>query len=331
MIFMVIFNALKFKQITRFFFTISFICLNVYIYSQSKSTSFEEYINKHKNLAIQHQEQFKIPASIILAQGLLESAAGDSYLAKRANNHFGIKCKENWKGGSVLYTDDAPNECFRKYNTVEDSYKDHSLFLTQRKYYTPLFDLNIYDYKGWAHGLQRCGYATDKAYGTKLVRIIETYELYKYDRVDITYLLKSTTVEDDIYEIKNKASKNKKENKKSPIYFRRQIYESNDIHYIVAQENDNYDKIAKDMRVSKSRLLNYNEIPVDMKINEGDIVYLQKKKKRAEQGYIGHIVSPGESIYNISQKYGIRLNNLYKINNLDDKYIPKPGDTLKLR
>ena len=154
---------------------------SVQSYAQRKNSSYEAYISKYSNLAIEHQKKYKIPASITLSQGLLESGAGQSSLARQSNNHFGIKCHSDWRGGRVYHDDDLRGECFRKYNQVEDSYTDHSKFLAFRPRYAVLFNLDITDYKGWAKGLQQCGYATDKAYANKLIKVIEDYELYRYD------------------------------------------------------------------------------------------------------------------------------------------------------
>jgi hypothetical protein len=300
--------------------------------AKTKIPSFEEYIRKYKNLAIQHQKEYRIPASITLAQGLLESAAGGSYLAKTGNNHFGIKCKETWMGKKIYHTDDTPNECFRRYPSVEDSYLDHSLFLSKRKYYTSLFYLDMYDYKNWAYGLQKCGYATDKRYGDKLIRLIETYELYKYDKTHLADYTKQNPVEEDeIYEIKITSPGHSKIQEPSINDRIRKIYENNGIHYIIARENDTYDMIAYDMHARTSKILKYNEISEDFKLNGGDIIYLQDKKKYAAgDENIIHIVSEGESLYTISQQYGIKLKSLYKINRLKNTYIPKPGDTLRI-
>jgi LysM repeat protein len=300
--------------------------------SKSKVSSFEDYIRKYKNLAIKHQKEYKIPASITLAQGLLESAAGGSYLARNGNNHFGIKCKETWDGKKIYHTDDAPDECFRRYPSVEESYRDHAVFLAERKYYTSLFKLDLYDYKGWAYGLQRCGYATDKSYGEKLVKLIETYDLYKYDR---TVLIADNTdyssIEDDLDEMKKASTEHNKAQRFSIDNWVRKIYENNGVHYVIARQNDTYDMIAYDMQSRTSKILKYNEVPKGFKLNEGDIVYLQNKKSYpADQKTNIHTVANGESLHTISQQYGIKLKSLYKLNRLKEDYIPKPGDTLKV-
>jgi LysM repeat protein len=256
----------------------------------------------------------------------LESGAGNSRLARKGNNHFGIKCKKEWRGGRIYHDDDEKDECFRTYKTVEESYTDHSLFISKRIYYVSLFELDIHDYKGWAHGLQNCGYATDKSYGEKLVRLIETYELHKYDN---TKGIEKRTICDDIYEIKLNTSEYEKKHPEITNW-RRRIHETNGIHYITAQTNDTYEIIAYDTRMKLKRLLKYNEVTKDHKLKSGDIVYLQSKKKQASKEYSTHIVKEGESLYTISQLYGMKLKSVYKLNKLKYDYTPKPGDILKV-
>jgi LysM repeat protein len=303
----------------------TFVCFQGH--SQTKNPSYEAYINKYKDIAIQQQKLYKIPASITLAQGLLETGAGSSRLARVGNNHFGIKCKEEWTGGRMYHDDDAKNECFRTYKSAEDSYLDHSLFLAKRKYYVSLFDLNIYDYKGWAHGLQKCGYATDKLYGQKLVNIIETYELYKYDK---TQPVTKKQINDDIYEIKLDVSEFEI---KHPDYtkWRRNIYQVNGIHYIKAQANESYKTISDDIHMKLKKLYKYNEVSDAYKLSKGDNIFVQPKKKQAAKGNSVHVVKPGESVYSVSQTHGVKIKSLYKFNKLSDDYIPKTGDVLKIR
>jgi len=298
----------------------------VFVQGQTKNPSFEAYINKYKDLAIYHQGVYKIPASITLAQGILETAAGTSRLALQANNHFGIKCKEEWTGKRIYHDDDAKGECFRAYNSVEDSYLDHSLFLSQRKYYVSLFALDIYDYTSWAHGLQKCGYATDKHYGTKLINIIETYGLSKFDKLKVTEI---KPIRDDIYEIQISESFEKKH--PELVNWRRRILQVNGVHYIQAQPNDTYEIIAYDAHMKLKRLLKYNETTQDHKLANGDIVFLQNKKKQASKGTENHVVKAGESMYSISQTYGIKVQSVYKLNKLKKDYVPKKGDILKVR
>jgi flagellum-specific peptidoglycan hydrolase FlgJ len=141
------------------------------------------YVEDFKDVAIQEMKLYKIPASITLAQGILESGSGSGRLAVEANNHFGIKCHTGWIGGRIYHDDDEAQECFRTYNDASYSYRDHSLFLKDRSRYAGLFELEKDDYKGWANGLREAGYATDKRYPEKLISLIERYELYQYDNI----------------------------------------------------------------------------------------------------------------------------------------------------
>ena len=282
-------------------------------HGQHKLASYQKYIKTYGTLAIKQQTQYKIPASITLAQGLLESGAGQSDLARRSNNHFGIKCHE-WKGARVYHDDDLRGECFRKYNTVEQSYIDHSKFLAERSRYASLFKLRVTDYKGWAKGLQKCGYATDRAYANKLIKVIEDYELYRYDRMKV---VKKTT--------KRTITQPKSA---QPAY---QVYRTHGLIYVYAQENDDFDHIAANLGFSPRKLRKYNEVPEDFPLEKGDIIYLEKKKKKADKTYSQHVVQVGESMHDIAQKYGIQIKSLYKMNKKSADYIPMEGDVLKLR
>jgi len=282
--------------------------------AQRKNSSYVKYIDQYNSLAVQHQKKYGIPASITLAQGVLESGAGQSKLARQSNNHFGIKCHSDWKGGKVYHDDDEKGECFRKYKKVEESYEDHSRFLTARSRYASLFKLNITDYKGWARGLQKCGYATDKAYANKLIKLIEDYELYRYDSGKKT----------------QKSSPQKKEQPKEPIV-KRVVYKTHGLIYVVARQNDSFDRIARDLGFSAKKLIKFNEVPEDFPLQPGDIIYLQKKKKKADKPYYDHVVKIGESMHGIAQQYGVQIKNLYKMNKKDPEYIPVEGDVLKLR
>ena len=278
--------------------------------SLGKISSYEKYISQYSDLAIQHQKKYRIPASITLAQGLLESGAGQSSLAKRSNNHFGIKCHSDWKGETVYHDDDLRGECFRKYKRVEDSYEDHSRFLVERPRYASLFKLNIRDYKGWAKGLQKCGYATDKAYANKLIKVIEDYELYRFDKAKAT-----------------RGAAYTKESEKISY----QVYRTHGLLYVYALENDSFEQIANSLGFKAKNLRKYNEVPEDFPLGKDDIVYLEKKKKMADLPFTEHVVQVGESMHSIAQTYGIQVNYLYKMNKKDKDYVPEEGDILKLR
>lgn len=277
------------------------------IFAQTKSKAFLEYINQYSDLAVRQMQKHKIPASITLAQGILESGAGNSSFAKQSNNHFGIKCHRDWQGERVYKADDGPNDCFRKYKRVEESYEDHSLFLTKHGRYSVLFTYNITDYKSWARGLQTCGYATDKAYANKLIKLIEDYELYKFDQ------------------------SGKKTQKTTLPKVAREVYKTHGLIYVIAKQGDSFEQIAYDMGFKAKNLWKHNDVHEGFPLNRGDIVYLEKKKSKADKPHYEHVVRIGESMHSISQRYGIQMKRLYKMNKKDTDYVPVEGDVLKLR
>lgn len=309
----------KYRTILPFFLFLSFLFVPAILTGQQKVSTYVAYIDRYGGLAVDHMEQYRIPASVTLAQGILESGAGMSELARRSNNHFGIKCHRGWNGAVVYAADDSPNDCFRSYESVEESYRDHSEFLVAGVRYRVLFDLSITDYKGWARGLQKSGYATDKAYANKLIKLIEDYELYRFD--------------DPKYR-KGVSSREREERRRieaSRAIWEHQPYITHGLVYVIAVSGDTYSGIAREFGFDEEELLRYNEVPADFPLSEGDIVYFQKKKARADKPYLFHTVQVGESMYSISQKYGIRLRNLYRINKKSYEYVPEEGDLLKLR
>ena len=262
--------------------------------AQRRNTLYNKYIKEYAPMAVEQMKKYQIPASITLAQGLLESGAGRSELARKSNNHFGIKC-HGWRGRKVYHDDDAKGECFRAYKRVEDSYEDHSKFLRSGSRYAFLFKLKITDYKGWAKGLKKAGYATDPSYANRLITIIEDYDLYKYDNKGMS---------------KREARRWQKLLKKKPW-----------LANLLGGEFD----------ISWKKLVKYNDLHKEYTLEAGDIIYLKKKNKKAQKPYKEYIVRDGDSMHSISQKFGIRLKNLYKMNKLDDDYVPEVGDRLKLR
>lgn len=310
-------------QIIVHFRSLLLICflLNLFATSslraQYRNPTWIDYISRHKEMAMEQQEKYRIPASITLAQGILESAAGASRLAVQANNHFGIKCHD-WKGPSIRHTDDAPNECFRKYRHVGESYEDHSVFLTTRPWYKPLFSLNIRDYRGWAYGLKKAGYATDPNYPGKLITIIENYELYEFDLGERMKRKPSNP------QVKDYPSSGIKINP-------HQVFVSNDKLYIVARMGDDMTSIARELGFNPKKLASFNEIAVDYPLDKGDIIYLQKKGKKAVNPYFRHIVGEGDSMHSIAQRYNMQIKYLYKLNKLPMDYMPEPGNILRLR
>lgn len=275
--------------------------------AQTRSKQYEDYIKKYRELAVEEMRRYHIPASITLAQGLLESGAGQSTLARKSNNHFGIKCGSDWSGKTVRHDDDARNECFRAYKYPRQSYEDHSKFLAGRPRYASLFKLKITDYKGWARGLKKAGYATNPRYAEQLIGIIELYDLHQYDRKDALKFLK------------------KNPNPHQP-------YIANDLLYIVVRSGDTWKAISKEFDISSKKLRKYNDLYKGYVLQVGDILYLEEKNKRAGKEHIVHVLRAGESMHSISQKYGIRLKNLYKLNKMDpDDSAPETGTILRLR
>lgn len=280
-----------------------------------RNATYDEYINQYKDLAIEQMKLHKIPASITLAQGILESGGGKSTLAIKAKNHFGIKCHTDWVGGRFYKDDDAANECFRVYKSVRDSYEDHSQFLLRSRY-ARLFTYDPLDYKAWAKGLKECGYATLPTYADRLINLIELYELYVYD-----------TGKDGKHQHKPSA------NIASTINHGHQPYLVNDIVCYRAIAVDDWDILASELGVKKKKLLKYNECEDTYTQLEGMNVFIGKKKSKAAKQYKNywHKVQRGESMYSISQLYGVRIKNLYKMNFKSVDYIPAEGDLLKVR
>ena len=276
---------------------------------------YQQYIDQYKDIAIDEMHRWKIPASITLAQGIFESGAGQSELARKGNNHFGIKCN-GWEGRKVYHDDDARNECFRAYNSVFDSYEDHSRFLVNGQRYRSLFNLKITDYKGWARGLKAAGYATNPQYADKLIEIIQLYKLYEYDKA------KSA----DRFMVEHTKDHNVGGAALHPI----KIFNKN--YYLVARRGDTFKSIGEEVDISYRKIAKYNERSKNDRLTEGEVVWLKKKQKKAPKDYKGrlHYVRQGESMYSIAQSYGIRLKSLYKMNHMspdDDLHI---GQGLKL-
>lgn len=291
-----------------------FLAISAGLLGQKKMTR-SEYIDTYKELAMQEMVTTGIPASITLAQGILESGNGNSTLATKANNHFGIKC-HGWKGKSVRHDDDAKNECFRKYNSVEESYRDHSEFLTTRGRYSSLFELKSDDYKGWARGLKKAGYATSPTYSKALIKLIEDNKLYEYDS----------------YVLANKNSKWKKtEVAKTHYAGNRKIKFNNRVKYIIGRQGDTYTSLANELDLLDWQLPKYNETSITSLIENGDTVYIQPKRKKADVKYKSHLVEEGETIQSIAQRYAIRADQLRKRNLLADNTEPKAGTLLLLR
>lgn len=327
-------------------------------YAQERMTR-AEYIAKWRHIAIDNMETYGIPASITMAQGLLESGAGNSELARKSNNHFGIKCKSTWTGDKVYHDDDAKGECFRAYPTVEESFEDHAEFLNVNKRYESLFAYDITDYKKWAHGLKAAGYATAPDYAERLIKIIEEEHLYLLDQNDGIALYDSYMEEKlGIATPKQKPENSEKQPEPQPApavvrdmttaYADRgidpdnfrvtinshhgyNVYKTNGAHYIIAKEGDDYAKLGKLFEMSASTLRRFNDVGSATEPSQGDIVYIERKAARWKGSNLMHTVISGETLHTLSQVYGVRLDQLSKLNRIRPSDPLNEGQTIKLR
>ncbi len=289
-----------------------------------------KYIEMYSELAVAEMYRSGVPASITLAQGLLESRYGLSELAVKGNNHFGIKC-HNWNGKKMYHDDDRRGECFRVYDSPEESFRDHSDFLRYRDRYRFLFDLEPTDYEGWAHGLKKAGYATDPAYPKKLIKLIEDYELYRYDTEQV----------DEGRQTRRPESPNSIEQAK-PLDVRqretfhfalsRQMYSQNGVPFVRAAAGETYKSIADANNLFLKEILRFNDLDGEQTLYPGTVVYLQAKKKQAAAGLEKHIVDGNnETLRDISQRYAVKLKRLCKLNGMSaDKRLTE-GEVILLR
>jgi LysM repeat protein len=284
-----------------------FIFFPSLFFSQQSKKSRQDYIKEYSTAAVNQMTKYKIPASITLAQGILESGNGNSHLSTKGRNHFGIKCHNDWTGKKIFIDDDKKNECFRSYKNVSESYEDHSLFLTKYSRYSFLFELKITDYKGWAKGLKKAGYATNPKYPELLIKIIEENELYSYD----------------------KKSKSKVSNEPIKTNHQEILIHENNIKYIIAEEDESLLAIAKKLDMGLWQLYKYNDISKNTEIKKGQIIFLQPKRNKAK--IKAHTLTDGETLWGISQLHGIKLKKLKSKNKLLLTEKLKSGDKLSLR
>jgi len=282
-------------------------------------------------LAIQEMNEYHIPASITMAQACLESGDGNSILAREGNNHFGIKCNSSWSGPHILQDDESRNECFRKYSSAIDSYIDHSKFLTGGMRYQFLFDYDIKDYKKWAYGLKKAGYATDPQYPERLLKIIAEFQL---EKLDAYYNSTTRYVRPESLGIGSRS----KIKGKSGIdgfsidpYQIRNVEKRNGAKAFFAKEGDTYEQIATEFSLKEWEIYKYNDVEQGVKPEAGSIVYLQGKRGRAPQGNDFHIIKEGESLWSVAQWYGIRMKAVYRLNRMNPGEEPKVGQQISLR
>lgn len=296
------------------------------------------YIQTYKDIAVSEMNRTGIPASITLAQGMIESDAGRSTLAREANNHFGIKCHNDWSGPKVYHDDDRRNDCFRKYAKPEDSFYDHSDFLKTGSRYSFLFNLPSTDYKAWAHGLKKAGYATNPDYDNMLIRKIEEENLHYYDTEHKTAQVEQMKQE-PVREIPAVRDTGRHTVPVSPVNVNNvvvvvhasRVMENNGLRYIIVRDGDEREKIEDEFQLLRWELPRYNDIGKDFTLSPGQILYLQAKKDKAEPGKEFYTTVDGDNMYQISQRYGIKLKSLYRMNRMQEESEPAPGTIIWLR
>ena len=315
----------------------AFVCV-MSVAAKERQTR-EEYVEKYKAIAIAHMERYGIPASITMAQGILESDSGNSRLSTSSNNHFGIKCKKSWTGDRVYHDDDAKGECFRAYPSVEASYQDHADFLDQSPRYDSLFAYPSDDYRSWARGLKAAGYATAPDYAERLVKIIESMKLYLLDKENgnkIYAAAKSATANTEAWWESNIATSDEQIN---PNAFRVTVnshkgygvYRTNHTFYVVAKEGDTFESVGEIFDISAKMLRKFNDVAKDAKLSKGDIIYIERKKTQWLGNVMQHKVVRDENLYSLSQSYGIRLKSLAKLNHLRLNEDVRKGETIRLK
>ena len=299
------------------------------------STTIEDYIATYKDIAISEMQRTGVPASIKLAQGIHETMAGTSPLVKKSNNHFGIKCKSNWTGPSVSHTDDAPNECFRKYEMPEESYRDHSDFLRNNTRYSSLFNLDPLDYAAWANGLKKAGYATNPRYPQIIIRLVEDYHLQDYTLVamgkpvpgqqeELAAILPETKKEESLQEIEAIEAI-----PETAPEFPMGEFRINSTRVVYVGSGVSLLSIADQYKIPLAKLFEFNELPETETLVKGQLIYLQRKRKNGESDF--HVVKAGETLADVAQQEAIRLESLLEFNHLKNYMQPAAGEKLYLR
>ena len=311
-------------------YLLTILCFPLVLFAQNKKITKQEYFQTYAPLAVKEMKRTGIPASITLAQGSLESSNGNSELATKGNNHFGIKCHKDWDGDKMYMDDDEKGECFRVYKKAQDSFDDHSDFLMTRQRYAFLFKLDPLDYKAWAQGLKTAGYATNPQYPQLLIKLIEDNKLYEYDKhgdalaksnkhkkIDLSKIAPPPVLVDiDSFTISLPERKIKRNNKR---------------RYVIAKKGDSFTTIARDFDLMAWQVAKFNDLDRDSSLKQNQVVYIQAKKRNAERKYKAHIAQKGETYQSVSQLYGIKLKRVLKFNGLKEEQPLEPGQIIYLR
>ena len=344
----------KLKNIILIIYVISGLTVNAQ--GATKDPGTLAYIERFKDIAMEEMAVYKIPASITLAQGILESGHGTGTLAVKGNNHFGIKCHADWTGKTMKHDDDAPQECFRVYKNPEESYRDHSKFLKNSSRYAFLFDLEITDYKGWAKGLKKAGYATSPVYASALINLIEDYELQQYDQMVVKNKFKIKQKQDKDSKSSKNSKKDSKTNSKTNKTVKKKaaatvlpvpvlndckvvemtkdhhfIRENFGVKFVTTKDGDKLEDLAKELKISQQQLIKYNNLGNKKTFKEGEVLYVGPKRRKAASGYNVHIIKQGETLSEVSRLYAVRLDRLFIMNGLDENSVLSIGQEIKLR
>lgn len=287
-----------------------------------------DYINTYRDIAISEMKRTGVPASITLAQGMVESNYGRSELARKGNNHFGIKC-HNWTGGKIYHDDDKKNDCFRKYNSSEESFRDHSDFLKNGSRYSFLFNLSPTDYEGWARGLKKAGYATNPDYANMIIRKIEEENLSVYDK---GYTAAARSVKTLTKEPGIESNSDVTASLGDGIFAKAsRVMVINRIEYIIVKDGDTREELEEQFNLLRWELPRYNELKNDFRLVPGQVLYLQPKRDKADVGKDNYTFSEGDTMHSVSQKFGVKLKSLYEMNRMAEGTQPEPGEKLWLR
>lgn len=308
----------------------------------AQTSIIKRYIEQYKATALKYEREYGVPASITLAQGILESAAGTSRLAQASNNHFGIKRGYDWYGPVVYFwDDDVQKSAFRKYSSIEESYRDHAKFLRSNSRYRDLFNKSVFDYRGWANGLQMMGYATSPTYAQALIGYIDSYQLYAINggvklrpgRKNV--ITKTITIEELVEDTDTSMDDEEQSEEETEVAATVSrfdyVVEKNEVRCTMLYPGETLSSIAQKYNIPKSRILEFNESTDEKDFKEGDIIFLQKKRKKYSGAQDIYRVKEGDSLYMISQHYGIRMASLCKMNNVSVLTVLKEGQKIKLK
>ena len=292
--------------------------------SSSADSPQLRYIEQYSGIAVSERKRSGVPASITLAQGMLESGNGRSELAVKGNNHFGIKCHD-WNGRKMYFDDDRRGECFRKYRTVEESFRDHSDFLRYRDRYKFLFDFNVTDYESWAYGLKKAGYATDPAYPSKLIRLIEDYDLDRFDKASYGKVPATPA------ELETPRPLSDRQGRTMHLSLTRQLYSQNGVPFVYSVEGETYADIARYYNLFHGEILRFNDLSGDRDLLPGTVVYLQPKKSFAAKQVDKYVAEGGEQLRDIAQRYAVKMKSLMKLNGMEEPRELREGEMILLR